>query len=377
MLRVRAIVLFLMATLFAITVVHADDFASMPGNMEKIFPERYDDELSRLYRPEDRLVFIFREMTLAQFNQSQNRDALLNGYLKKALNRYWLLESTEFKKTFLAEPEYFLTRIKRYLKKLPCTCDQAAFAFVFASLTDSVTEIKPLEKVSSDALQSLKDVSRQKAYADLIGNSQDFYRRIPTFLKPVIKLEQKIDSLIEELQQKFILEKMILAIDSLIPQKGEKMREALVKLRETLTSRLHEKIISNLEVQLESGLEADAVTGIARSSQGIMISQVLYHGRIRTFVKEMQKAENTKQLDCFIPVLRKIRSSLFVIKSRLSDSCSLATLEKMLENLDNMAVVLRLNLRNKKEESASFKQLVDHFDREISAEAQQEILLAQ
>jgi hypothetical protein len=360
---------------FSVTSASAVDFASLMGKTENIFPEKYDEELSRLYRPEDRIVFIFREMTQAQFNQSQNVEAQLNDYLKKALNRYWLLESIEYKRAFLADEVYFSKRIQKYLQKLPCTYDQAAFAVVLSELENKNGEIKPLAMSSQKTLQNLKVLDHQKKYASQIKNSKDFYRRIPFFLKPAIKLEEKIDSLIEKLQHSFILENMILAVDSLIEKNDGKLREGLVKLKEKLAHRLYKKIIENLENQIEAGLEEDAVTGIARSSQGILIRQVLYQGRIRTFVKEMQKAENMQQLSCFIPILAKIRSSISGLRNRISDSRSRATLEKMYKNLDEMTTIMKLKLRNKKEDSQAFKKLVEQFDHEISISDHRKILL--
>jgi hypothetical protein len=168
---------------------------------------------------------------------------------------------------------------------------------------------------------------------------------------------------------------MILAVDSLIEKNDGKLREGLVKLKEKLAHRLYKKIIENLENQIEAGLEEDAVTGIARSSQGILIRQVLYQGRIRTFVKEMQKAENMQQLSCFIPILAKIRSSISGLRNRISDSRSRATLEKMYKNLDEMTTIMKLKLRNKKEDSQAFKKLVEQFDHEISISDHRKILL--
>ncbi|PKL50639.1 MAG: hypothetical protein CVV42_02630 [Candidatus Riflebacteria bacterium HGW-Riflebacteria-2] len=376
MLRVQSALLVFLLALFSTTAVNAVDLASSMGTMENIFPDRYDAELAELYRPEDRIVFIFREMTLAQFNQSQKIEPLLNSFLKKALNRYWLLESTEYKRAFQSDSAYFTRRVQKYLKKLPSTYDQAAFAFVFSALIDKNAQLKPLEMSSQAALQSLKEFEHQKEYAARIAGSRDFYRRIPMFFKPAIKLEEKVASMIEKLQQKFILEKMILAVDSLVSQKSGKMREAFSKLKGKLARRLHEKILENLEIQLETGLEKDAVTGIAKSSQGVMVCQVLYQGRIRVFVKEMQKAENIRQLNCFIPILTSIKSDLSALRNRVSDPGSGATLEKMQKNLEQMATILKLKLRNKVEDSQNFRQLVEQFDREMSVSEHEEILLS-
>lgn len=373
--KIRSALLVLFLALFSVTSVYAADFASLMGKVENIFPEKYDEELSRLYRPEDRIVFIFREMTLAQLNQSQKVESLLNAYLKKALNRYWQLESTEYRKAFLTDSIYFSKRIQKYLQKLPSTYDRAAFAVVLSELENKEEQIKPLARASQKTLQSLKILEHQKAYASQIKSSKDFYRRIPVFLKPAIKLEEKLDSLIAELQQKFILEKMILAVDSLMEKNDGRLRQGLARLKVKLADRLCEKIIENLEIQIETGLEEDAVTGIARSSQGIMIRQVLYQGRIRTFVKEMQKAENMRQLNCFLPILAKIRSNVFIMRNRSSDPRSQATLEKMYKNLDEMTTILQLKLRNKNEDSPTFKELVSQFDHEISGSDRQQTLL--
>ncbi len=344
------------------------DFKSSFGQMEKVFPEKYDEILSRLYRPEDRIVYIFREMTVAQFNQSQKKETMLNGYLKKALNRYWLLESNEFKKVFLADSAYYQKRAKKYLAKLPSNYDQAAFYFLFDSLSKDIPSLAPFTKSSANALDCLKDIKHQQAYALAIENSKDFYRKIPLIFKKIQKIEDKIDAFIEKLQQKFLLEKMILACDHLIPQKDGKMKSILTNLKSRLGKRLLDKIISNLEVQLETGLESDAVTGIMKSSMGVMVSQTLYQGRIRTFIKELQKAENIKQLNCYLEIMSKVKNSFGALKSKISDPRSKETLDKMSKNFENISVIMKLKLRNQNQESNEFKSITSQFEQMINTD---------
>ena len=377
--RNTAKVLCFFCCLFLASISFADspgslDFSALMGQTEKIFPEKYDEKLAKLYRPEDRLVFIFREMTLAHYNEQQEKEAVLNGYLKKALNRYWLLESNEFKHAVEAEPEYYLNRIIKYLEKLPNTYDQAAFSFLFAYLKEDFPKTVPLAESTLTAVNSLNDDRHLKAYCTAIAGSRDFYKKIPLFLRPFKKVEDKVDALINKLQQKFILEKMILALDAVIPQSTSPIRSGLLKLKDKLSDKLLQKILANLKVQLETGLEENAVTAIRKNSQGIIVSQVLYQGRIRTFVKQMQKAETKKQLKCFLPIVKKIRKGLATIKTNLENQESLATLDKMDKNLDQMTTILSLKLRNKKESSSAFKKLVKTFDQRISGEKTQKLL---
>ncbi len=350
------------------------NFSAAMGQTEKIFPEKYDEKLSRLYRPEDRLVFIFREMTLAHYNEQQGKEAVLNDYLKRALNRYWLLESNEFNHIFQTEPEYYLKRINKYLSKLPNTYDQAAFSFLFAYLKEELPAAAPLAESTEAAVNTLNDDNHLKAYCKAIAASPDFYKKIPLFLRPVLKAEDKVSELINKLQQQFILEKMILALDAIIPQKTSSVKTGLLKLKEKLSEKLLQKIIANLEIQLETGLEEDAVTGISKTSQGIIVTQVLYQGRIRTFVKQMQRAENEKQLKCFLPIVNDLRKSFAGIKAQLNDPKSKATLDRMDKNLDEMSVVLRLKLRNRIDTTPAFQKMTKEFDQQISNEQTQNLL---
>lgn len=160
------------------------DFSSLMQETEKIFPEKYDEKLAKLYRPEDRLVFIFREMTLAHYKEQQEKDTVLNGYLKKALNRYWLLESNEFKHAVESDPKYYLKRIIKYLENLPNTYDQAAFSFLFAYLKEDFPKTIPLAESTFNAVDTLNDDRHLKSYCKAIAKSPDFYKRIPLFLRP-------------------------------------------------------------------------------------------------------------------------------------------------------------------------------------------------
>lgn len=374
MLKKKPVSLVFIIVFLTVSIVSGADFSSMFGQMEKVFPEKYDEVLSRLYRPEDRIVFIFREMIVSQFNENQKIEPVLNGYLKKALNRYWLLESSEYKKAFLADSEYMTKRLQKYCAKLPGKFDLAAFSYFLEAGSDENPALRAMAKTSGMLLQKLNDIGSQKAYIEEINNSRDFYRKIPVLFKPVIKADDKIRMLVDRLQQKFLIEKMIIACDSLISQKNDKIKSALIKLKSGLSRILVEKIASNLETQLETGIEADAVTGIMKSPQGIMVSQVLYQGRIRTFVKEIQKTETLKQLESLLPVMTSVKTELTRLKNSVSNTKSKAVLEKMLQNLDEIALVLKLKLRNSSAASADSAKLTELFDLEISSGKTAEIL---
>lgn len=370
MLRFKAVFLLAIICLLTISYVQAANLSSFFDNMgsvEKIFPEKYDEVLSRLYRSEDRIVFIFREMTMAQLNQSLKKEEVLNKFLKKALNRYWLLESNEFKKIFLSDSKYYTFRMKKYLAKLPCTYDQAAFSFLFENIYKDVSAIKPFAKSSAKALQCLKTIEHQRGYAAEISKSKSFYRKIPHVFKVVTKVNDKIDRLIEKFQQKFLLEKMVLACDKIIPQKDGQIRSALSKLKNKLIDRLVKKIYTNLEAQFETGIGKDAVTGISKSSQGVMIRQTLYQGRIRVFVKQMQKSENIRQFNCYLPIMRQIENCFAKLKRTISDASSKATLDKMRKNFDEMKLVIKLKLRGKNEDSQEFRTLTKQFEQSINS----------
>lgn len=369
MYRFKIAITLLMLMLLSVVVSAASDptsFMSQMNQMQPFFPEKYEKQLSEMYRLEDRVVFFFREMITAEYNQSCKQETQLNGYLKKALNRYWLLESNELKKTVLVDPEYYSHRLEKYVRKLPNTYDQAAFSFLFSSIKNQIAEMAPFAESADKATNYLKESAHQKAYVTAITSSPDFYRRIPLFFKPLIKLDEKIDASIEKLQQKFMLEKMILAINALTSCKNDKISSALLKLKAKLCEKLVQRIISNLEVQLETGLEEDAITGIMKSADGVMLKQVLYQGRIRTFVKQFQKAETLAQFNCFIPVMNSLKQKFAILKQATSDTESKATLDRMIANFEEMQIVMTLKLRNSNTASAEFEKMVKDFDSEIS-----------
>lgn len=367
MYRLKTGALLLLLIILTSVCAIAGDLSSLFGQMEPIFPEKYDKQLSEMYRLEDRVVFIFRELMVAEYNLSQDQDKTLNGYLKKALNRYWLLESNELKRAVTLDPDYYSRRLGKYVRKLPSTYDQAAFSFLYSSIAGKPAKILLLADSSAKAMDCLKEAAHQKAYVAAIKISPDFYRRIPLFVRPLKKLDDKIDALVEKLQQKFLLEKMILAVDSLSRSKSGKLAAALLKLKSKLNEKLVRRMVSNLEVQLETGLESDAVTGIMKSPQGVIVKQTLYQGRIRTFVKEMQKAETLLQLNCFTTIMRTMRQEFAKLKRSVKLDISRETLAKMDKNFDQMQTIMRLKLRRSTKDSLEFEKLVNDFDREISS----------
>jgi len=350
----------------------ASGFSALTAQMENVFPEKYDESLSVMYRIEDRVVFIFREMVKAEYHQATNIDPVLNGYLKKALNRYWLLESIELKKELNSDSHYFTKRITKYIAKLPSSYDQAAFSYFLNNVRNEFKELAPFAAASEKAMEALKEAAPQKTYITAIDKTPDFFRKIPCFLKPLVKLDDKISALIDKLQQKYTLEKMILTLSALRKSDFGRDLPELGKLQKKLSEFLVKRIVSNLEVQLEAGLEQDAVTGIMKSPQGVMIKQVLYQGRIRTFVKELQKSETLAQLECFFPIMATLKGELNNLSSRTDSPASKATLAKMQKNLSDMQIVLRSKLLKATQVSAEFEKTVKDFSAEItSAEASQ------
>jgi soluble cytochrome b562 len=356
--------------LFASTLLAA---SSQPAT-KNIFPDRYDEKLARLYRPEDRIVYIFREMTLAHFNQQQDKKPVLNEFLKIALNRYWLLESNEFRQTFANDTEYYLKRVKKYISKLPSKYDKAAFSFMFAYMEEDLPEVESLVKTTTNAVNSLDEDKYLKEYCQTIAKTPKFYREIPIILKPAIKIEEKIGNLLYQLQKHFLIENMILSVDSLISSNEGKLRDGLIKFKKKLNAILIHKILTNLEVQLESGLEEDTITGIMISGNNLVVTQVLYQGRIRTFVKRMQRVETFRQLRCFLPIVSYLRKRMTQMKKKSEDPQTVKTLEKMDKNLDQMTTILQMKLKNKSEISQEFQNQIDLFDKKLNEYGFQKLL---
>ncbi len=356
----------LLAFLAPALVCSAGEFSSLFAQMEPVFPEMYDRKVSEIYRPEDKVLFMFREMCRAENNLNSKRDPVLNGYLQKALNRCWIIESCGLGKSIKADPEYFCRRLAKYFSKLPSRFDQAAFMWVFKSFDPSMYGLKKHCENALMAIEALKKPATLAEYSAEIAATEDFYRSIPFFVKPVKEFEAKIEGYFERLQQKFLLEKMILVLDAFIRNRRDLEGVNLNWLKQKLEKMLVSRILSDLEIQLESGLEDGAITGIARSPAGVVVTQVLYQGRIRTFVKEFQKVESASQFASLLPVMDSVIAGLKTIQAKNQTTANSQVLARMLANLEQMKLIMQMKLKQSASESKAFASLIEDFYSELS-----------
>lgn len=369
-----AVMALLLAFLAPAFVCSAGELSSFFAQMEPVFPEMYDQKISEMYRPEDKVLFMFREMCRAENNLNSKRDTVLNGYLQKALNRCWIIESCDLGKSIKADPEYFCRRLAKYFSKLPSRFDQAAFMWAFKSFDSSLYGLKQHCENAGMAIEALKKPAVLAEYSSEIAATEDFYRRIPFFMKPVKEFEAKVEGYFERLQQKFLLEKMILALDAFVRTRRDIEGVNLNWLKQKLSNMLVARILSNLENQLEAGLEDGAITGIARSPTGVAVTQVLYQGRIRTFVKEFQKVESASQFASLLPVMDSVVAGLKTLQARNQSTANGQVLARMLANLEQMKIIMQMKMKQSASDSKAFAGLVEDFFSELSGSEASQLL---
>ncbi|NLI79776.1 MAG: hypothetical protein GX442_25440 [Candidatus Riflebacteria bacterium] len=315
------------------------------GETRPLFPEPFEQEMLRMARLEDQVVYLFRERMTAEHHRRQNKDAVINGYLVKGLDRLWRVKSVEARQAAGRGPEAFVAFFPGYVAKLPAKADLAAFSFFLSQLPQELTGLSGLAPKARETAQDLEKGEALGTYVAEVARTKDFFRHALPWQKWGNAIEAKIEGMLAKLQEKVSLEDAILALHWLSANSSGKVAQGAGRLIGRLQKRIARDIGTGLEAELAVGLEPDSVMSLELGENGLVIKQALYRGRIRVFVKALQTVKDRGQLDRFLPVCREVKGLLARLAPAAHDARSRATLERMQQNLDQILTVMGMRTR--------------------------------
>ncbi len=315
------------------------------GETKPLFPEPYEQQMLRMARLEDQVVYLFRERMTAEHHRRQNKNAVINGYLAKGLDRLWRVKSVEARQAARRDPKAFAAFFPGYLAKLPAKGDLAAFSFFLSQLPQELTGLSELAPKARATAQELEKGDALGAYVAEAARTEDFFRHALPWQKWGNAMEAKIEGLLAKLQEKVSLEDAVLALHWLSVNSSGKVAQGAGRLIGRLQKRIVRDIGTGLEAELAIGLEPDSVMSLELGPNGLVIKQALYRGRIRVFVKALQTVKDRGQLDRFLPVCREVKGLLARLAPAAHDDRSRSTLERMVQNLDQILTVMGMRTR--------------------------------
>lgn len=315
------------------------------GETRPLFPEPFEQQMLRMPLLEDQVVYLFRERMTAEHHRRQNKDAVINGYLAKGLDRLWRVKSVEMRQAALQAPEAYVVFFPGFLAKLPAKADKGAFSFFLSKLPLELTDLSGLAPQAREAAQALEQDGPLGAYVAEAARTEDFFRHAMPWQKWGNAIEAKIEGMLAKLQEKVSLEDAILALHWLAKNSSGKVAQGAGRLIGRLQKRIVRDIGTGLEAELAVGLEPNSVMSLEIGATGLVIKQALYRGRIRVFVKALQTVKDRGQLDRFLPVCREVKGLLARLAPAAHDARSRATLERMQQNLDQILTVMGIRTR--------------------------------
>ncbi|MFC1743306.1 hypothetical protein ACFL35_04875 [Candidatus Riflebacteria bacterium] len=322
------------------------------------FPEPFEKEMARMVRLEARLVFVFRQASLYRF-KSIGEESQLNLKLTEALEDLHKVLASQLKARFGDDPgKHRDKRLRHYFEKISLEGDKAAFEQFFKILAPDLQEKwQDLAEQSAKLHSSLEDPTNLEFYVRRLQKDTRFYKKVP-FGKFFNKTKDKIELFLDRVTSVFCAENILRFLDKAIQNmESSSLQDLMQNMQYRLTDRLINHLANDFAGLLEDDLHGKVISEISIMSNGFLkIKMSLIKGRLRRFVKRIQKLETKRDAQLFRPLVSKVKFRIKNLAYKAKNQEAKDYLNMVCDTLQNIYIIGFLKYKSD-DESAELKKL--------------------
>ena len=378
--RYRISIFFLLLVAFVSSSAVASDFDDLIAQMtqgpkEQIYPEPQDKALRKVKEPFDKVIWVFR--ALCESKQRAASGSGIDKTLAEALHARHREESWLFTKSLIRAlqdgKEKKLTKWQQCLENLSLPEDVAAFVPVFERLPQRLAErYAPFAAQATEVAAKLENSSALATYVAHTEFDKDFFKKKRPWHYVADAVVKGYEGLLSKLEERFCKENLIRFF---VRVQRWKVPQAV----KNSASKTQAKLMKSLQTAIEIDFDDRVEGGLCRKTQGIelvngyvMYKTTLLNGRIRRFIKRVQKYEDGRDIKLFLPLIGDLGRHVAHVTFHDSDLDGETKdyLKEVKGTFENMKVILALKARKQAEEDKEeelwqrIKLAVGEFDEE-------------
>ena len=336
------------------SVSFASDFDSLiaqmtQGEKEQIYPEPQDKALKKVREPFDKVIWVFR--ALCESKQRAESGSGIDDALRDALHARHREESWLFTKSLVRAMQdgknKKLEKFQQCLENLSLPEDAAAFVPVFDRLPEDLAQVyAPFQQQVTAMAAKLANNSSLATYVAHTEFDKDFFKKKRPWHYVADVVQNGFEGLMSRLEERFCKENLIRFF---VRVQGWKVPQGV----KNAASKTQTKLMKSLQEVIEIDFDDRVEGGLCRKTQGIetvngyiMMKTTLLNGRMRRFVKRIQKYEGN-DLKLFLPLVGDLKRhvSHVAFHGQDLDGETKDYLKEVKQTFENMQVILKLKAR--------------------------------
>ena len=347
-----SIFIFLMIAFSSLSI--ASDFDSLiaqmtQGEKEQIYPEPQDKALKKVREPFDRVIWVFR--ALCESKERAESGSGIDSSLRDALHARHMEESWLFTKSLIRAQQdgksKDIEKFQQCLENLSLPEDAAAFVPVFDRLPDELAQVyAPFRQQVMDMATKLESNGSLATYVAHAEFDKDFFKKKRPWHYVADAVKKGYEGLLSKLEERFCKENLIRFFVRVQDWKvSSGIKDSASKTQMKLMKSLQEAIEVDFDDRVDGGL-CRRTQGIELVNGYLMMKTTLLNGRMRRFVKRIQKYEG-HDLKLFLPLVGDLKRhvSHVAFHGQDLDGETQDYLKEVKQTFDNMEVILKLKAR--------------------------------